>query len=127
MIRRVNEKRGAAVIIWILVIAVVAMALLIIIPVIVDVDGSRAKAQDEAHEQVCWDSALMENIGVTNFDAVYDYYEKRFVKLTEHPYKVKPYGNTKEHQDCVIMVHCNGTGNIEMSWISRSTLRARYR
>lgn len=127
MRQKIGDKKGVALIIWILLIAVVAMALLIIIPLILDVDGSRAKAQDEAHEQTCWDSALMEFVAGQEFDAVYDYHEKKFVSLTEHPYQVKAYGNMKEHQDCVILVHCDGFGSIQMTWISRQTLRERYR
>lgn len=124
---RIKDKKGAALLIWILTFAVIAMALLIVIPIILDVDGSRAEAEDKAHEQTCWDSALMENISGQKFDAVYDYHEKKFVGLNEHPYKVKAYGSTKDHQDCVILVHSEGFGDIHMTWISRKVLRERYR
>ena len=127
MISKVKGKKGAALLIWILVIAVVAMALLIIIPMITDVDGARAKAQDEAHEQTARDSALLEWPSGQAFDAVYDYHEKKFVGLTEHPYQVKPYGSMKEHEDCVILVQSDGQGSVRLSWISRDLLRQRYR
>ena len=127
MVHRLRENKGAALIIWILVIAVVVMALIIIIPIVLDVDGSRARSQDEAHEQTAWDSALMENVASGKFDAVYDYYGKKFVGLNEHPYQVEAYGNMKEHEDCVILVHSEGFGDIQLTWISRKTLRERYR
>lgn len=127
MMHKIKNNKGAALIIWILVIAIIAMIVIIVMPLILDVDGSRAKAEDEAHEQSCLDSAYLEFVAGSSFDAVYDYYEKRFVGLNEHPYQVQAYGSTKDHQDCVLMVHCNGDGNIQLTWISRQVLRERYR
>ena len=127
MMHRIRDNKGAALIIWILVIAILAMVLIIVIPLILDADGSRAKALDESHEQSCRDSAYLEFAAGTKFDAVYDYYGKRFVGLNEHPYQVQAYGNTKDHEDCVIMVHCDAGGDIQLTWISRKVLRDRYR
>lgn len=125
--RRLNDKKGAAVLIWILAAVTLAMALLIVIPIILDVDGSRAKAQDEAHERTARDSAMLERVVGNGFEAVYDYHEKKFVALTDHPYKVEPYGCMKEHEDCVILVKADGQGSVSTTWISRSLLRERYR
>lgn len=116
-----------ALIVWILGAAVIAMALLIIIPVILDVDGSRAKAEDAGHEQTALDSAKLEWVAGGKFEAVYDFHEKKFVGLNEHPYQVQPYGSTKEHEDCVILVRSDGQGSITLTWISRDLLRERYR
>ena len=128
MLQKISNRKGTSLIIWILVIAVIVMALIIIVPMVFDVDGGRAKAEDEGHEQTCRDSARLEGIFGRQFDAVYDYKGKKFVGLNEHPYKVEPYGSMKEHEDCVILVHCDaGATDIQLSWISRTTLRERYR
>ena len=127
MIRRIKNKKGTALLVWILGAAVLAMALLIIIPVILDVDGSRARQEDLAHEQTAWDSALMQYVAGGNFEAVYDYHNKKFVALTEHPYQVQPYGEMKEHEDCVILVRGEGMDSIKLTWISRKLLKERYR
>lgn len=126
MKKKLTDRKGAALLIWILLVAVVVMVLIIVIPLLFDVDEDRAAAEDASHEQTCYDSAIMEGIG-GGFEGVYDYFNKTFVGLDEHPYKVQAYGTTKAHQDCVILVKCKDFGDIQMSWISRQTLRERYR
>lgn len=127
MIRKVRDQKGTALIIWILLAAVLVMVVLIMIPVIGQIGESGAAKEDEAHEQTCLDSVYMEWPGGGYYDVVYDYEQKRFVGLTEHPYQVQPYGSTKAHQDCVILVHGEGASPPTLTWISRTALRERYR
>lgn len=129
MIHKAKNQKGAALplLVWILIGAAAVMLVLVAIPVIQGIDEQRAIEQDKGHEQTCWDSALMSWVANGNFEAVYDYEGKRFVKMTEHPYLVPAYGSTKEHQNCVILVKSNGMGDITMTWIDRDTLRKRYR
>ena len=127
MLRKLKDNKGASVIVWILLVAIIAMAILIAFPDIMDFGGKAAEAQDQAQEATCMDSAKLEGLMGSAFDGVYDAIGKRFVGLNEHPSQVQPYGMMKEHEDCVILVHCDGTGaDPQLSWISITTLKERY-
>ena len=127
MLRKLKDNKGVSVIVWLLLVGIVVMAILIAFPDITDFGGKAAEAQDKAHETTCMDSAKLEGLMGSAFDGVYDAIGKKFVKLTEHPYKVQPYGMMKEHEDCVILVHCDGgSAEPQLSWISITTLKERY-
>lgn len=128
MLKKLRDNKGVSAIVWILLVAIIAMGILIAFPDILDFGNSGAEALDRSHEASCIDSAKLEGYAGAAFDGVYDFQGKRFVRLNEHPYQVEAYGNMKEHEDCVILVHSDGSGEagIQLSWISRTTLKERY-
>lgn len=124
--KKLKEKSGVAILIWILVLANIVMLVLILTPLVRKADNNTRAQMDQGHEQTATDSALLRYFADGSFTAIYDMQEKQFVLLSSAG-QIVPYGESDEHQGLVILVKADDSGNIKVTWVDpKSSNLQRY-
>ncbi len=119
MLKKLRSKSGVARIIWILFAIVLILLCIIIIPLIDNFNENAKKRLDSDNEQTAWDSAYMRFIAEGSFESIYDLENKVFIDRPEGV-KITGYGLSKENKDKVILVNCDGSGNVVLTWVDPS-------